>query len=282
MKTLVKTNFHTHCTFCDGKNTAEEMVQSAIERNFDILGFSSHSMYPFASSWHVSVGRHGEYCTTIRDLAQKYKDVISVLCGFEADYIEGLCAPDKSAYKEFAPDFLIGSVHYVTAKTGFFEADNTLLSVRKGIETHFGGDVRKAVQRYFQLEREMLKNCSFDILRHPDLIRKQNTGTDNLFSEDEDWYRQEVLETVEAIADAHVCVEINTGGMARGYMRTPFPSPFFLEQLHKHNVPVTINSDSHAKNTIDYWFEDAKEYARNAGYTELAYFTKDGMKMQSI
>ena len=27
-----KTNYHTHCTFCDGKNTAEEMVLSAIEK----------------------------------------------------------------------------------------------------------------------------------------------------------------------------------------------------------------------------------------------------------
>ena len=45
---MIKTNYHTHTTYCDGVNTAEEMIQSAIEKRFSILGFSSHSIYPFA------------------------------------------------------------------------------------------------------------------------------------------------------------------------------------------------------------------------------------------
>ena len=36
-------NFHTHTTFCDGTGTPEQMVVSAIEKGFDVLGFSSHS-----------------------------------------------------------------------------------------------------------------------------------------------------------------------------------------------------------------------------------------------
>ena len=44
---MIKTNYHTHTEFCDAKNTAEEMVLAAIEKNFSILGFSSHAMYPF-------------------------------------------------------------------------------------------------------------------------------------------------------------------------------------------------------------------------------------------
>ncbi len=278
---MKKTNFHTHCTFCDGKNTAEEMVLSAIEKGFDILGFSSHSMYPFATSWHIPVKNHKDYCATVRDLELKYKDKISILCGFEADFVEGLCCPDKDAYKDFAPDYLIGSVHFVPCKKGFFEADGNSLSVRTAIDKYFDGDVKKAVQRYFEIEREMLGNCSFDIIGHPDLIRKQNSN-EPLFCEEDDWYKQEVIKTAQAIADAHVCVEINTGGMARGYMKSPFPSPFFLEQLFKLNVPVTINSDSHAKDTIDYWFEEALVYAKQAGYREIAYFTKEGMKKQDI
>ncbi len=276
-----KTNYHTHCTFCDGKNTAEEMVLSAIEKGFDILGFSSHSMYPFASSWHIPVKNHAAYVATIKELSQKYKDKISILCGFEADFIEGFCAPDKEAYSEFSPDYLIGSVHYVPGDKGYYEADGNSQKVREAIDKYYGGDVKKAVQRYFQIERQMLKSCSFDIIGHPDLIRKQNS-TEQLFCEEEDWYKQEVMQTVQAIADAKVCVEINTGGMARGYMKTPFPSMFFLEQLNKKNVPITINSDSHSKDTLDYWFEEAVDYAKKAGYKEVSYFTKEGMKKQEI
>ena len=37
------TNYHTHSTFCDGKNTPEEIVNRAIALGFDEIGFSSHS-----------------------------------------------------------------------------------------------------------------------------------------------------------------------------------------------------------------------------------------------
>ena len=40
---MIKTSFHTHTTFCDGKNTPEEMVVAAIEKGFVALGFSTHS-----------------------------------------------------------------------------------------------------------------------------------------------------------------------------------------------------------------------------------------------
>ena len=36
---MIKSNFHTHSTFCDGKNTPEEMVEVAIEKKIDIWGF---------------------------------------------------------------------------------------------------------------------------------------------------------------------------------------------------------------------------------------------------
>ena len=40
---MIKSNFHTHTYFCDGKDSPEEMVLSAIERGFTTLGFSIHS-----------------------------------------------------------------------------------------------------------------------------------------------------------------------------------------------------------------------------------------------
>ena len=42
----MKRNLHTHSTFCDGKNTPEEMVRAAIAKGFDAIGFSSHFSLP--------------------------------------------------------------------------------------------------------------------------------------------------------------------------------------------------------------------------------------------
>ena len=39
----MKTNYHTHTVWCDGKDTPESMIKAAIGKGFDVIGFSSHS-----------------------------------------------------------------------------------------------------------------------------------------------------------------------------------------------------------------------------------------------
>ena len=57
-------NFHTHTTYCDGKETAEQMVQAAIAKGFTRLGFSGHGFPPGGSGGlvHASGG-----CAEISD-----------------------------------------------------------------------------------------------------------------------------------------------------------------------------------------------------------------------
>ena len=66
---MIKTNYHTHTLYCDGKNSPEEVILSAIEKKIDILGFSGHSMYPFAEDWHISPKQINDYVTEIKTLA---------------------------------------------------------------------------------------------------------------------------------------------------------------------------------------------------------------------
>ena len=40
-------NYHTHTSFCDGKNTPEQIVLYAIEKGFTSIGFSGHGYTPF-------------------------------------------------------------------------------------------------------------------------------------------------------------------------------------------------------------------------------------------
>lgn len=284
MKDFLKTNYHTHSTFCDGKVSAEEMVQAAIEKKFDILGFSSHSMFPFSSDWHLQSKEHENYVQEILRLKKFYESKIKIQLGFEADFLQGFCAPDFSRYADFHPDYLIGAVHFVPGKDGFIEADGDFTETREKIKTVFDGDRKKVVQTYFDLERTMIKNCNFTILAHPDLIRKQNSpaAPDIFFDENDSWYREEIKETANAIAKSGVCVEINTGGMARGYLDTPYPSAEFLTLLHEKNVPITINSDAHAPGNLDYGFEQAVQLAKKTGYSELHYFDDGKMMCQKI
>ena len=38
-RSMLKANYHTHTVFCDGDNTAQEMVDRALELGFEHLGF---------------------------------------------------------------------------------------------------------------------------------------------------------------------------------------------------------------------------------------------------
>ena len=48
---MIKTNYHTHTSFCDGKSTAEQMILSAIDKKFDILGFSLMMILELLLGW---------------------------------------------------------------------------------------------------------------------------------------------------------------------------------------------------------------------------------------
>jgi len=281
---ICKTNYHTHSTWCDGKNSLEEMIQEAIKENLKVLGFSSHTMHPFGSNWHLQPRYTVDYCKEIQTLQKKYKDQIEILIGFEADYLPPISFPEHTRYAEFSPDFLIGSVHYITDESlrhDCFTIDGSIEELEKGIQNCFNGDSKKAVQVYFATQRDMINRGGFDIIGHLDVIRKRN-NTLHLFNENDSWYKKELKATAKVVAKSGLIAEINTGGMARAGLKTPYPSPYFLELLNQYKVPIMINSDAHIATQIAYNFDLAAQIARNAGYKEIQYLTKGIWKHISL
>ena len=292
--TKQKCNFHTHTVFCDGKSTAEEMVLAAIEKGFTALGFSGHSIYPSTreSSWHMPQDKMPEYIKTIRELKEKYSGQIKIYTGFEADYFapkgfEGeppLCIPSKKVYEKFNPDFLVGSVHYLSNPSGFFTVDNVTEKVKNNLLKYYslpagenpcipGGlpvDGKKAVRDYFEAERQMLKSGDFEIWGHPDLIRKRNRDL-KFFKENEDWYIKELQETAKVASKTGCIAEINSGAIARGAMDDFYPSRVFLDILYSYKIPICVNSDAHETQFLDCAFDRAYIQAKKTGYTELVY-----------
>ena len=270
---MIKANYHTHTQFCDGKGTPLEILEEAVKKGFDIIGFSSHSAWPFADSWHIAPREFQDYIESVMNAKKAFEGKIKVLLGFEAEYIPGITKPSFSDYRELKPDYLIGSVHYVGTEDGIFGIDDKTELVQEGIEKFFNGDGKKCVQEYFYLEREMLKKGDFTILGHPDLVRKRN-GTLHFFEENADWYIEELKQTAESAKKAGIIAEINTGAIARKAMDDVYPSGTFLSILHDKGVPVIISSDAHSKENLDSEFERAYAAARKAGYSETAYLNE--------
>jgi len=248
-------NYHTHSTWCDGRNTPREMVEAAIAKGFDTIGFSSHSMLPQDDVvWVVTPEKAPRYAAEIRALAKEYAPRIRILCGVEADYVPGGAEPSRAAYAAIAPDYIIGSVHFVVAPSGgIVPVDKSPESLAEGVRDHFGGSVEAYIRAYFAQVRDSLA-FDFDVVGHPDLVRKFN-AKHPYFDESASWYREELERTADAIAASGKLVEVNTGAISRGWRDDAYPSPEFRALLRGRGVKFILSSDAHAAEGLDCAFD---------------------------
>ena len=126
---MQKFDLHMHTTYCDGKDSAEAMVLSAIENGLAYAGISGHSFTPHDQSYCMSREGTQKDIEEVRGLKQKYAGSITLLLGTELDRYADI---DLSPY-----DYYIGSVHYIFSEEGRNRRDAIL-------ERHAGGAARGA------------------------------------------------------------------------------------------------------------------------------------------
>lgn len=262
----MKANYHTHTTWCDGTATPREMVEAALAKGFGVIGFSSHAMLPGDMlAWTLTAEKLPRYAAEIRSLAAEYEGRIRVLLGVEADYLPGEAYPSRQAYSAVKLDYMIGSMHFLRAPDGAIASiDESPESFVEGVKAHFGGDGRAFAKAYFAAERDMVRECDFDIVGHPDLIRKFNNRL-HWLDESASWYVAELEATADAIAASGKIVEVNTGGISRGWMDDAYPSPFFRSLLRERGVRFILSADAHAPAALDCAFDrfsSAEEWTR--------------------
>lgn len=262
-------NFHTHSEFCDGKGELELYVNEALSHGFQAIGFSSHAPLPFYKSYVMPQERLQDYCTSIQELKIKYRDRIQIYLGLEIDYIPGVTSPDHPRFKALNLDYTIGSIHLVKngKPDGYTYTDETGEEFDELLRDVYGGDPTKFARHYYSLIREMVREHRPEIVGHLDLIKKVNKDT-RYFDETADWYKEEVMNTLQVIADSKAVLEINTGGIARGYVKVPHPSPWIFKECYKLGIPIMLNSDAHSPDHLNTYFKEVIPALKEAGYTD--------------
>lgn len=276
-------NLHTHSLYCDGSNTIEEMILSALEKGFDSLGISTHGPVDEDTYWNIKKDKVEEYIEEVKRLKEKYKDKIEIFLGMELDYIPGLGFSDLSLSLMKRLDYYIGSVHYLgTFKNGVrWTVDYNVEELLKGIDECFGGNIRKAVETYYEAVSEMAERYQPPIIGHLDLFNKNNK--DNiLFDEREAWYVEAVKKCLDTIRKTSSVIEINTGGMARNNNKEQYPSTMILKLIKERNIPLVVNSDAHTPDKIAFKFNDMYRLLHDLGFDSLVYLTGKGWKRQKI
>jgi len=270
---------HTHTTFCDGDDDVETYCRRAFEKGLVSLGFSAHAPISkktgIKTSWHLAEERLDEYLDAVRSAQKRWEGKLPVYVGLEVDFIPGLTGP--ADYRQMGLDFIIGAVHYVIPGRGKpFTVDDPAEDVIRSINEIYGGDALGMVQAYWDSQQAMILAGGFDVLAHPDLVKKNNAlredGKKSLFCEDDVSYRESTAAIAALMSQAGIPAEINSGGMNRGKTKDCYPSHGFLKLFRQQGVPMVINADAHCANHLDGHYEDARQSLLAAGYTETLLF----------
>lgn len=262
-------NLHTHSTFSDGANTPEEIVLSAIDKNFVSIGFSDHSHTPCDESYCMLTPAYPAYFETVRVLKQKYAGQIDVLLGMELDYYSEI--PHEPL------DYLIASVHYICADGYCHPIDHSLRQQEDCIAMLCGGDRLEMAKRYYDLVVKNVERVKPDLVGHFDVITKFG-----LFDGDLPEYRRIATEALDEVLTICPRIEMNTGAISRRKRDLPYPADFLLRRILEKGGEIILSADSHARETIDCFFPESVEILRQIGFKEISYLDAKGFHKTAI
>jgi histidinol-phosphatase (PHP family) len=278
MKTIL-INSHVHSTGSDGKLTPEEMTKEAINAGLSYICFCDHYKRPEAFRKSKENFDYEAYVNEIKRLQKKYKDKIEIAFGTEIDWFEKYqdwisneVGNHKNRY-----DMIIGSIHYLFDGNEYHPLDSTKETWEK-VADKVG--IKEFVMEYYNQLRLMIKSNLFNCIGHFDIIKIYNKDF-RLFNEQEDWYKEEVLKTLDEAAKLKICIEINTHGFKKE-VGVQYPSEWILKEMNKRNIPITISSDAHRTGEIGDRLFDAYNLARKAGYESIVKFKNRKMIREKL
>lgn len=261
-------DYHTHTPLCHhAEGEPEAFVDAALAAGLTEYGISDHAPQrpePF-DDWRMLEKELPEYLDWIARTRAHAAGRIPIRAGLECDWLDG-CEPwIADLASRFEWDYLIGSVHYL----GDWDFDNP-----KWLGRWAESDVDEVWAHYWRAYTRMAESGLFDILGHPDLVKKfsfRPSGDPARFYEP----------VVDAIAASGCAIEINTAGWHKPCAEA-YPAMGFLELACSAGVPLVISSDAHAPQEIGRDFSKAIELAKAAGYRETQLFEKRRRRSEAL
>lgn len=261
-------NYHSHCTFCDGRSTPEDFVKFAISHGFRAYGFSSHSPLPFETFWNMSKDDMPEYLEEINRLKEKYASQLEIYTSLEIDYLDETYNPSIAYFQELPLDYRIGSIHFLPLSEHLSEdnmvcIDGAFADYKDSVDRYFEGKISKLVTRYFDSTLKMIEAGGIDIVGHMDKIYMNGHKCEG-FSFDADWYQKPFKAVLDLIAQKGLMVEVNTKNLIK--KQQIFPRKEYLGLLKDMNIPVMVNSDCHYPDLVNDGRTEAFEILKEIGF----------------
>jgi len=256
-------DYHVHTRRCGhAEGDLSTYLAAARARGLREIGFADHIPLYFLPrtardpSLAMAEEELPHYVGEIKALKITHPG-ITVRLGIEADYVPGYEKELARILRAYPFDYVIGSIHYLDG-WGF---DNP-----EQVTGYEGRDPDELYHAYFTLLGQAAASGLFDIMAHPDLIKKFGcrpaTDPTPLYEN-----------TAAIFARAGVCIEVNTAGL-RAPVREIYPAPAFLYACRRFGVPATIGSDAHHPEQVGAGVGEAVALLRETGYRSIAVFTR--------
>jgi histidinol-phosphatase (PHP family) len=260
-------DYHLHTPRCGhARGDLRDYVKKALELGFREVGFADH--FPLLhlqdSSLTMSLEEVPGYVEEVLQLREEFPG-IAIKLGIEADYVPGVLEELEELLRQYPFDYIYGSIHYVDG-WGFDDP--------RYIGGYNDWETVELYQRYFELLGDAAECGLFDILAHPDLVKK--------FGYRPHQDLREVYRTcLVRVARAGVAVEVNTSGL-RKPAKEIYPTFTFIELCKELEIGLVLGSDAHLPEEVGMDFELALKMMEDAGYEEITIFEKRKASMRKL
>jgi histidinol-phosphatase (PHP family) len=250
-------DYHIHTRASpDAEGSMADCAQVAKKRGIHEIGFSEHVLLRPLKGRSDSFAK--QMSAYVHDFVEFQKiSSVPVRLGAEIDFFPHDAREIGEFIRKYPFDYVIGSVHVI---------GDWIFDEPSEMDEYLRRDAWQIYREYFKLVKSAASSRLFDVLGHPDIIKIFGAKPKTDFS-------HILEETAEAIAEANVCIEINTRGLRR-LCQEIYPSEQFLRILHRYNVPITFGSDAHAPEEVGRGFKEATRLAKRVGYTHACMFNR--------
>lgn len=253
-------DLHLHTSRCGhATGTIWQYIEAGRARGLTTMCFTDHLPLPepYPSHYAMTDSEMPHYVGDVRAaaLTSAVGGGPEVLCGIEADWLPDAVEHVTAALAAHDFDLVLGSVHFL----GDWAFDDPNLIAR-----YESWHADELWQRYFEELARAAASGLFDVMAHPDLVKKFGSRP---VSDPAAWYEQVAL----ALAESGCAIEVNSAGL-RKPVREIYPSLELLSACRRRGVPATTGSDAHSPGEVGEGLPAARELLLEAGYSSVLVF----------
>lgn len=255
-------NLHTHSILSDGENSILDLALEAISKGFSSLGISDHS-YLVGEDWCLKTDDLKDYLLEIEKVKNTVGDKLEIYSGLELDLLSD--SPKEKL------DFIIGSCHFVSLDKKAYCIDNSPRDFKKAIDA-FGG-INELTEAYYSQISGWAERKS-DIVGHFDIIEKFISLSPELYlGVDKERILLAKEKAIKALTEADKIFEINTAGILK--RNEIYPSKEVIKMLFELGAKITVTTDCHKKELLDFGYDETVGMLKNIGFEEIFVFSKE-------